>query len=195
MNIFSVKSIGLYSLVISGAIGFFHFVTSYGEANLKAPISVSGKYLVAAKNLPTCLEGKTLVLNLQQSGIYLNANLIKIDGLERVDILELGNRSELITTKDIRPTFSGQLQNRQFKLSGLLPISICPQSSSLVISGSLVAAPASKIEKSNPSNIGINQHPQQQLEGQLRIALSNRPTPPVEFIGMPISRIRATQSH
>ena len=50
MNLFSAKSIGLYSLAIGSAIVFFQVVTSYGEANIKAPISIAGDYLINAQN-------------------------------------------------------------------------------------------------------------------------------------------------
>ena len=84
----------------------------------------SGNYLITAQNLPGCLQGKALLLRLQQSGIYLNANLSIVD------------RSET-TTRAIRPILSGQLRDRQLNLSGLLPPEICPQPSQLRIAGSL----------------------------------------------------------
>jgi hypothetical protein len=124
MNVFSVKSIGLYSLAIGSAIVFFNFVTSYGEANIKAPIAIAGNYLITAQKLPDCLQGKQLLLKLQQSGIYLNASLIN-------------QPKESIANKDISPTFSGRLHARELDLVGLLPTAICPRSLQLRIVGSL----------------------------------------------------------
>jgi hypothetical protein len=185
MNIFSAKSIGLYSLAIGSAIGFFHVVTSYGEANIKAPISVTGNYLITAQNLPGCLQGKTLLLRLQQSGIYLNASLSIVD------------RSETTMTKDIRPTLSGQLRNRQLSLSGLLPPEICLQPSQLRIAGSLVQPLSSSITtvKSTANSIAA-------IQGQLW--LTNRSvsetlpvTNSVAFTGtfQPSIEPKSTQSH
>ena len=127
MNIFSARSIGLYSLAISGAIGFFQVVTSYGEANIKAPISISGNYLITAQNLPDCLQNRTLILNLQQSGIYLNGILVS-------------DRGETTKPKDPLPTLSGKLQNRHLSLTGLLrlPMTMCHPKSQLRIVGSIV---------------------------------------------------------
>ncbi len=121
MNHFSARSIGLYILAIGVAIGFFQVVTSYGEANIKAPIAIAGNYPIAAPSLPGCLQHKRLFLRLQQSGIYLNASLTT----DRLDTMS-------------RPTFSGRLSDRQVNLSGILPATICPASSQLRIAGSIV---------------------------------------------------------
>jgi len=111
MNHFSAKSIGLYILAIGSAIGFFQIVTSYGEANIKAPIAVAGNYLITAPSLPGCLRDKQLFLRLQQSGIYLNASLTS-------------DRQDLTS----RPTLSGRLNIRQLDVSGSLPAAICSPS-------------------------------------------------------------------
>ncbi len=185
MNIFSAKSIGLYSIAIGSAIGFFHFISSYGEANIKAPIPVGGNYLIIDQNLPGCLQGKPLLLRLQQSGIYLNANLSIVD------------RSDTTTTRDIRPTLSGQLRDRQLNLSGLLPTQICPQPSQIRIAGSLVQPLSSSITtvKSTANSIAA-------IQGQLW--LTNRSVSetlaganPVAFTGtfQPSIKPKSTQSH
>jgi hypothetical protein len=99
----------LYSLAIGSAIGFFQIVTSYGEANIKAPISIAGDYLINTQNLPGCLDRQQLVLKLQQSGIYLNASLINND------------REESLKQQQEKTTFSGRLHDRKLDLVGLLP--------------------------------------------------------------------------
>jgi hypothetical protein len=146
MKVFSVKSIGLYSLAIGGAIVFFHFVTSYGESNIKAPISVAGSYLISGQDLPGCLHSKALVFKLQQSGIYLNANLIVIDESKGVDVLETIDRSKKTTTTELRPTFSGKLNTstlpNQLDLAGLIPTKACPFPSQLRVTGLISSANA-----------------------------------------------------
>lgn len=158
MNVFSAKSIGLYSLAIGSAIVFFQVVTSYGEANIKAPISVNGNYLINARNLPDCLHQKQLVLQLQQSGVYLNASLIK-------------DKQENTNTRATRPTFSGRLQDLKLNLSGTLSPEICPQPSQLQITGS-ISKTSTAIERPRL------------LQGQLRLTNRNiQSSSPVEFTG------------
>ena len=120
MTHFSPKSIGLYILAIGSAIGFFQVVTSYGEANIKAPIAVAGDYLISAPSLPGCLDRQQLLLRLQQSGIYLNASLA-ID------------RSALTS----RPTLSGRLSASKLDLSGSVPPQLCSLASQLRLAGSI----------------------------------------------------------
>lgn len=169
MNLFSAKSIGLYSLAIGSAIVFFQVVTSYGEANIKAPISIAGDYLITTQNLPDCLQKQPLFLRLQQSGIYLNASLVK-------DLRDIPSR----------PTFSGRLSVRatplpiQLNLSGLLPTSICPQPSQLRL--------AASVSKS----VAVNNV----MRGQLWLSSSDvAPTSPVEFTGTFEPQVRSSPSH
>jgi hypothetical protein len=178
MNVFSTKSICLYSLAIISAIGFFNFVTSYGEANIKAPISVDGNYLITAQNLPTCLQHNQLILKLQQSGIYVNAILVN-------------DRPETPTTQASHPTLSGRLHVRQLNLIGSLPPALCPQSWQLQIAGSF--------GESLPSNLTKNRNSAIQLQGKLWFTspeidshserLHQRASP-IEFIGIRQSSTR-----
>lgn len=181
MNVFSAKSIGLYSLAIGSAIVFFNFVTSYGEANIAAPPPMAGNYPIIAENLTGCLAHKTLLLNIQQSGIYLNANLNLID-VKNPDIRQskVKDRSATTPTTQSRPTFSGRLTGRQLHLSGLIPVTSCPISSRLQISGSI-------------SSRGTqNSH---QIQGQLQ--LTDRAQPqglPVNFTATQQPLIPSTSS-
>lgn len=172
MNLFSAKSIGLYSLAIASAIVFFKVVTSYGEANIKAPISIAGDYLITAQNLPNCFQKQPLFLRLQQSGIYLNASLVKVRDIAS------------------RPTFSGRLSVRatsplrQLNLSGLLPTSICPQSSQLRL--------AASVSKSGANNGDIANV----MRGQLWLNSSDvAPASPVEFTGTFERQVQSSPSH
>jgi hypothetical protein len=170
MNVFSAKSIGLYSLAIGSAIGFFHLVTNYGEANIKAPISVNGNYLITAQNLPDCLQQKQLVIKLQQSGIYLNASIVT-------------DKQELTNNRDTRPTFSGRLQDRKLNLSGTLPTDICSQLSQVQIVGAI-------------ANTSSQSDRHQLLQGQLLLTNQNISQPlPVKFTGTLQPSNRAAQSH
>jgi hypothetical protein len=127
MNLFSAKTIGLYGLAIASAIGFFNVVTNYGEANIAAPIDIAGNYAIDTANLPDCLHNKSILLKLQQSGIFLNASLVE-------------NRQDLALTRET-PTLSGRFHDRQVELTGKLPSQICPQAQ-LRIVGSIVKSSA-----------------------------------------------------
>lgn len=129
-SLFSAKSLGLYSLAIGGSIALFHLVTGYGEAHVRAPSAVGGIYslthLEADRHLATCLHHQKLLLDLQQSGRYLNASLV-------------GDAGSASTVPAHRPTLSGQLRDRQLNLSGLLPTTICPQLARVQIAGTIGA--------------------------------------------------------
>jgi hypothetical protein len=185
MNVFSAKSIGLYSLAIGSAIGFFNLVTSYGEANIKAPPPMAGIYAIVAENLPGCLQHKALSFNIQQSGIYLNANLNAID-LKNADILNIKvtDRSPTTPIANPRPTFSGKLQGQQLDLSGVVPTTTCPVRTQLRLSGLLV-----KSDDRNGRQL-------QQLKGQLWLSdRGNTPGSPVNFTATPQPSTPSTSSH
>ena len=190
MKTFSVKLIGLYGLAIGSAVVFFQLVTSYGEANLKAPTAVTGNYLITLKQLNSCLGRKSLLMNLKQSGIYLNASLTAIEESDNTKVLETIERFQLINSRDIPPTLSGRLlvesavasPNQKFSLSGLLPVATCPQSSPVEITGSL-------------AEILTPKHPRQ-LTGQISISSSELVLlPPVEFTGILIRSKKAAVAH
>jgi hypothetical protein len=190
MKKISVKSIGLYILAIGSAIVFFHLVTSYGEANLKAPTAVTGNYLITLKNLTGCLQSKSLLMNLKQSGIYLNASLNAIEDSDIAKALDTVERLQLIISKDFPPTLSGRLliqsavalPDQKFSLSGLLPVTTCHQSSSVQITGSLAESLTPK-------------HPQQ-FKGQLSISSPEGALlPPVEFTGILIRSKKSAVAH
>jgi hypothetical protein len=54
---------------------FLKFVTAYGETNLKAAPAIAGDYRFDAQNWPECLKSDSLVLTIEQSGVYLSGNL------------------------------------------------------------------------------------------------------------------------
>jgi hypothetical protein len=174
MNVFSTKSIGLYALAIGGAILFFNFVTNYGETSLKAPIAVAGDYLIS-DNLPGCLQHKGILFKIQQSGIYLNANLTIIDHIESLDIQKIKQTAAMIASKNSQPTFSGRFRDRQLDLSGSLPVATCPIPSELRIS-SMVKSLSSK-----GMNSGAAIDPNLQLEGQLWLTSQDRQSSPIKF--------------
>jgi hypothetical protein len=119
MNHFNLKSLTFYGIAIGSVLLLFKTVTAYGENNLKAPPIVNGSYqFKLTENLPNCKNLAPLVLNIQQSGIYLNASLFP-------------NKSNAEAKKQL--SLTGILQNQQFNLSGrVAPEILCDQPKSQV---------------------------------------------------------------
>ena len=110
MNHFNFKSLIFYGVAISSVLLLFKTVTIYGENNLKAPPLVNGRYrLTLAENLPNCEKSDTLTLNIQQSGIYLNASVLSANASANTDE---------------KHSLAGILKNQQLNLSGKVGKSI-----------------------------------------------------------------------
>jgi len=125
MSHFNLKSLAFYGAAIASVVTLFSVVTSYGNANLKAPPAVDGHYRLNAKNLPGCLQTEELELIIQQSGEYLNAALLPERSLDKKAI----PRKLLL---------AGKLQNQQLSLSGPIPQLIsCGKKSSVKITGQM----------------------------------------------------------
>jgi hypothetical protein len=105
---FKFKTLAFYTTVISSVLLLFKIVTAYGESNLKAPIAISGRYrLTDLENLPNCQKPDTLMLDIQQSGMFLNGSLLSTSNTKEIS-LESENNLSLI----------GKLNNQQLTLSG-----------------------------------------------------------------------------
>lgn len=110
---FNFKSLAFYGVAIGLVLLLFKAVTAYGEANLKAPAPIGGRYrLTLAQNLPNCLKSNTLVLTIQQSGIYLNGFLLPAE-----------TTAEQARASEKNPSLTGQLSNQQLSLAGTVPSS------------------------------------------------------------------------
>jgi len=115
-NHFNLKSLAFYGVAIGSVLLLFKIVSTYGEANLKAQKSIQGRYLMSLdQNLPDCLELSDLVLDVQQSGIYLNGSLLLAQ-----------SNSHKARVSEKRPTLTGKLNDRALQLNGKVPLSaIC----------------------------------------------------------------------
>ncbi|MEH1838140.1 MAG: hypothetical protein V7L20_05130 [Nostoc sp.] len=110
MNHFNFKSLTFYGVAIISVLLLFKIVSAYGENNLKAPPTVSGRYrLTLAENLPNCEKSSTLTLNIQQSGIYLNASILSANAN---------------ADTDEKHSLAGIFRNQQLNLSGKVGKSI-----------------------------------------------------------------------
>lgn len=73
-----IKHILFYVIAIASVVGLFNYITAYARVNIKASPKLSGIYPLEAKSLSECLQDKTLILKIQQSGVYLNGVLMSI---------------------------------------------------------------------------------------------------------------------
>jgi hypothetical protein len=109
-NTFNFKFFTISGVAIATVIIIFKTVTAYGENNLSATPLINKTYhLSTTQNLPNCEKINTLVLNIQQSGIYLNASL-----------QPLTNKTDIPKPLSLR----GLLNNQQLELSGNIDNSI-----------------------------------------------------------------------
>lgn len=110
MSHFSLKSLSFYGVAIGSVVLLFNGVTAYGEANLKAPPKMDGRYRISAQNLPGCLKADALLLNIKQSGIYLNGS-----------ILPAKKNPQLETLAQEKPSLNGEFKSPNLSLSGSAP--------------------------------------------------------------------------
>jgi hypothetical protein len=103
-----LKSLIFYTIAIASVLVLFKIVTNYGENNLKAPVAISGRYrLTELENLSNCQKPDSLILNIQQSGMFLNGSL-----------LSATNTKEISHTNENNLSLIGKLNNQQLTISG-----------------------------------------------------------------------------
>jgi hypothetical protein len=125
MRKFNVKTLMFYGVMIGSVIVLFKAITAYGETNLKAPPSIEGGYRINANHLPECLKTETLMLIINQSGIYLGGSLLPIN-----------QNGELEISADEKPSLDGKLQKTGLTLSGNVPhLTSCKSSQKVKIEG------------------------------------------------------------
>lgn len=130
MNHFKIQSLMFYGIAIGSVLILFKVVSAYGETNLKAPTSIDGFYrLTLAQNyLPNCPKSSNLILDIQQSGIYLNGSL-----------LPASSNAQQARSGEKRPFLTGKMSNQQLSLAGTVPRStLCNNQSQQVSIQSLV---------------------------------------------------------
>ncbi|NQE34413.1 hypothetical protein [Microcoleus asticus] len=109
MNHLSLKSLAFYGVAIGSVALLFKVVSAYGETNLKAAPAIGGSYRFDAKSLPECLESDSLVLTIEQSGVYLSGNL------------RSGTRDDREKTGEEKPSLFGKWETQGLNLSGAVP--------------------------------------------------------------------------
>lgn len=85
----------------------FKLITNYGETSIRVPIAINNHYQLKFKEkLPNCDKTDTLLLNIQQSGIYLHETLLSSSA-----------NVTAFTINSNQLSLTGSLQNRQMSLS------------------------------------------------------------------------------
>lgn len=115
---FNLKSLAFYGVAIGSVLLLFNVVTAYGERNLKAPASINGRYRLSfAEKLLSCAKLDPLLLNIEQSGVYVNASLLPPQ-----------TNAQMTTSTEEKHTLTGLLKERQLSLSGSVPqATVCDQ--------------------------------------------------------------------
>ena len=106
---FNLRSLGFYAVAIGSVVLLFGVVSSYGEAFLKAPRLIKGRYTLTAADLPGCLHGQPLDLLIQQSGVYLAGAIVRRDAPRQT-----------LQTADEHPSLTGHWDNQTVILQGIL---------------------------------------------------------------------------
>jgi hypothetical protein len=105
-NHFNLKSLAFYGTMIGSVLLLFRGVTAYGETQLKAPITIGGDYSMEFDTPPQCLKNKELTLKIEQSGIYIFANLVlekSADNLDKIALHGKFKEPEMILSGNSNP--------------------------------------------------------------------------------------------
>ncbi len=106
------KSLVFYGISIVFVLLLFKVVTAYGETNLHAPPALVNQYSLTLDEKLNCEKPNPLMLNIQQSGIYLNGFLSTVTTEPNIHFI---------------PNLSGMIVNRQLNLAGKVPKNVfCP---------------------------------------------------------------------
>ncbi|MBD2200381.1 MULTISPECIES: hypothetical protein [Calothrix] len=114
MNHFNLKSLTFYGIAIGSVLLLFKTVSVYGESKLKAPPTINNHYRIALQEaIPNCGKPEQLILNMQQSGIYLNASF-----------LPANPEAESSNSNPTHNHLSGIFSNQELNLSGRIDKSV-----------------------------------------------------------------------
>jgi hypothetical protein len=118
------NSLVFYAIAIGLVLVLFKGVTAYGESRLQAPTNIGGNYQVTLdENIPNCQQLKPPTLIIQQSGIYLNASLVKD-----------------VNHQETSPPLTGKFERQQLNLQGNIPAKIlCEQTIPVTIQAKTIS--------------------------------------------------------
>jgi hypothetical protein len=127
MSHFNLKTLSFYSIAIGSVLLLFKVVSTYGETKLNAAANIDGRYQFApVANLPDCLQGKQLNLNIEQSGIYLYGHLA---------VASPAVQPQAASASVVEIPLSGDFKDNQVIMSGKGQIPGCDGGLQLAIQG------------------------------------------------------------
>lgn len=139
MSHFNLKTLSFYAVAISSVLFLFKVVSTYGETKLNAAADINGNYQFAsAENLPNCLQGKQLNLNIEQSGVYLFGNLkVASSGVSPGVYDDRAVQTQAKPKSVVKIPLSGDFKDNQVIMSGKGNVSGCDAELQLAIQGQL----------------------------------------------------------
>jgi hypothetical protein len=158
MNLNRSQHAAFYGGMILFVVILFHAVTAYGERNLKAQPAIGGRY-VSTTAPPGCPDRDRLVLDIQQSGVYLNV-FLAVQPTNAIQSTEVNSERQ--------PTFTGKWQQTQISLAGKTDaFATCTAS----------AQPSTKQPTVTPAMLQgeVTTQPEKQFVGQLNIGDGAQP--------------------
>lgn len=137
MSHFNLKTLSFYAVAIGSVLLLFKVVSTYGETKLNAAADIDGSYQFASvENLPDCLQGKQLNLNIEQSGIYLFGNLkVASPGVSPGVDDDRAAQAQAKPKSVVKIPFSGDFENKQIIMSGKGNVPGCDAEIQLAIQG------------------------------------------------------------
>lgn len=140
MSHFSPKTLSFYGVAISSVLLLFKTVSAYGETKLNAPPHIDGSYqFLQTENLPACLQDQQLILNVDQSGVYLFGNLAIAPSGTKVDIHNdpavQAKSSKSGEASVVEIPFNGSFEDNQMIMSGKGEVANCDSGVQLTIQG------------------------------------------------------------
>lgn len=142
MSHFNAKTLSFYGIAISSVLLLFKIVSTYGETKLKAAPNINGTYeLAKAENLPQCLQNRQLVLNIEQSGIYLFGNLASQPESNPESIVEI--------------PLKGDFKKNQIIMSSKSKLSSCETEINLTLQKEQAQDWLGKIKDNNTGSEGV----------------------------------------
>lgn len=107
MNRIILKLAVFYGGMLCLVVALFAATARYGEAHLKAADRIQGRYQITYSSLPDCLSPKSVVLEIQQSGVYVNGFFASTKG---------GDQE--LRSSEKRPSLTGRWHRGSIQFSG-----------------------------------------------------------------------------